>query len=545
MFKNSGLIGINMGIAEEMGKKQREISVSEFFEKNRHLLGYDNKAKATLMIVKEGVDNSLDAAEEARILPEIFVGIKEVGPDQHQITIRDNGPGIVREQIPKIFGTLLYGSKFHRLRQARGQQGLGISCAVLYSQFTTGNPTSVVSSTGDGKTHRYQLKIDVAKNRPIVVETTAEEGRQWHGVEVSFIAECAYRESRQSVLEYLKQTAISNPYADIVFDSPTGRIEFKRGVDRLPPEPCEIMPHMHGVELGVLDRMLASTKARTILSFLTTEFSRLGKTSACEILLKAGITKEEGGKMVPYTKLKPGKLSDEQARAIIEAVKHVKLMRPPTGCLSPLGTDLVKSGLVKELNPEFVTSVTRSPEVYRGWPFQVEAGLAFGGSVQSFSLMRFANRVPLLYQQGICAIAKAVEETDWKRYGLQMNKEIEEPLAIFVHLCSVWVPFTSESKEAIATYERIIKEIKLALQECARDLSLWLSGKRKKAMLSRKKSTFERYAGETAKAIGELTGIQQKDIQNKILNMITNKWGEINGEEAEEDAEGEDQGTGE
>ena len=141
----------------------REISISEFFEKNRHLLGYDNRIKALLIIVKEGVDNALDATEECRILPDIYIKIEELDKEKFKIIIKDNGPGISKKQIPKIFGTLLYGSKFHRLRQSRGQQGLGISCAVLYSQLTTGESTEVVSSTGNGKTHMYKLKIDVKK----------------------------------------------------------------------------------------------------------------------------------------------------------------------------------------------------------------------------------------------------------------------------------------------------------------------------------------------------------------------------------------------
>ena len=525
-----------MGIAEEMGKKQRSISVSEFFEKNRHLLGYDNKAKAMLMIVKEGVDNSLDACEEAAILPDIYVGIREQGPEKYQITIKDNGPGIVKEQIPKIFGKLLYGSKFHRLRQNRGQQGLGISCAVLYSQLTTGVPSVIVSSIGDGKTHMYQLKIDVASNNPVVMETSVTEGEAWHGVSVTFVAECVYRENRQSVLEYVRQTAISNPYANIILDLPSGRTEFKRGVDQLPRQSCEILPHLHGVELGVLTRMLAATESRTMISFLTSEFSRVGKQSACDILLKAGLTKQgPDGRPIPDTKMRPSRVTDEQARKIIEAVKEVKLIRPPTECLSPLGTELIESGLKKELNPEFVAAVSRPPEVYRGWPFQVEVGIAFGGSVQAFDVMRFANRVPLLYQQGICAITKAVEETEWRRYNVQMNREVEDPLVIFAHLCSVWVPFTSESKEAIANYDIIVKEIKLALQECARKLSLWLSGKRKSAMLSRKKSLFERYAAETAGALAVITGASKKDIISDITNLITNKWGQTDdGTEIEE-----------
>ncbi len=537
-----------MSTAEEMGKKQRSISVSEFFEKNRHLLGYDNKAKAMLIIVKEAVDNGLDACEEARILPEMYVGIREVGTEKYEIRIRDNGPGIVREQVPRIFGSLLYGSKFHRLKQTRGQQGLGISCAVLYSQLTTGTPTKIITSTGDGRTHNYQIRIDVAKNKPIVMETSvSEEEPPWHGVEVTFVAEATYRENKQSVLEYVKETAISNPYADIIFDSPNGRVEFKRGVGKLPPESREIMPHIEGVELGVLMRMLQNTDSRTMQSFLTSEFSRLGKQSANEILIKAGITKEAGGQVIADTKLRPSRVSDEQANGIIEAVKDVRLLRPPTDCLSPLGSELIESGLVKELNPEFVAAVTRPPEVYRGWPFQIEVGLAFGGSVQAFNLLRFANRVPLLYQGGVCAMSRSVSETDWRRYGMNVNRgSIEEPLVIFVHIASVWVPFTSESKEAIANYDVIIKEIKLALQEAARKLSVWLSGKRKQAMLSKKKSIFERYARETAHALGLITGAQREEIERQILSIIDEKWEGLDGGEQSEGEDTEDgSGSGE
>lgn len=534
-----------MGIAEDMGRRQRSISVSEFFEKNRHLLGYDNKAKAMLIIVKEAVDNSLDACEEAGILPEIYVSIKQAAEDRFRITVRDNGPGIIKEQVPKIFGSLLYGSKFHRLKQTRGQQGLGVSCAVLYGQLTTGTPTSVVSSTGNGKTHRYQIMIDVGKNKPKIIETIEEESVEWHGVEIIFDVEATYRENKQSVLEYLKQTAISNPFADIVFDSPNGRIEFKRGTDKLPPEPKEIMPHLEGVELGVLMRMLANTKARTVHSFLTSEFSRLGKQSANAILLKAGITRNVGDNVVADTKMRPSRVTDRQARGIIEAARTVKLLRPPTDCLSPLGSELIESGLRKELNPEFTAAVTRSPEVYRGWPFQIEVGLAFGGSVQNFSLLRFANRVPLLYQGGVCAITHAVQETDWKRYGINISHgKIEEPLVVFVHIASVWVPFTSESKEAVANYDIIIKEIKLALQEAARKLSMWLSGRRKQAILSKKKSIFERYAGETASALSVITGEPRDTIEKNLYELINNKWEELNGGKEVEEVGVEDRESG-
>lgn len=499
--------------AQVLSSQAREISISEFFEKNRHLLGYDNKIKALLIIVKEAVDNGLDAAEEAKILPEIYIKVEELEKEKYKIVVRDNGPGIVKKQIPKIFGTLLFGSKFHRLKQSRGQQGLGVSCAVLYSQLTSGEPVEVVSSTGDGRTHRYKLKIDVKKNEPIILAESEEPSKkEWHGVQITFICEGLYREHKQSILEYVKQTAIANPYANIIFDSPSGKMSFKRGVETLPKEPKEIQPHLEGVEIGIFSRMLGDTKARSIASFLTTEFTRLGKTTATEICEKAEID----------TKISPRRVTDGDVVKLVKAVKEVRLIKPPTDVLSPLGAELIQKGLKKEMNPEFLTAISRPPAVYRGWPFQIEVGIAYGGSIQEPKLMRFANRVPLLYQQGDCAITKSVMGVDWKRYGIDADRLPIGPVALFVHICSVWVPFTSESKEAVASYPVIIKEIKLALQEAARKLSLYLSGKRREEYQAERLRIFERYAEETALALEELTGEKAETIKKMIKTIVSN-----------------------
>ncbi len=513
--------------AETMAKEQKEISISQFFEKNRHLLGYDNKIKALLTIVKEGVDNALDATEEAGILPDIYVKVEEIEKEKYKIVIKDNGPGIVKKQIPNIFGKLLYGSKFHSLKQNRGQQGIGISGGVLYSQLTTGKPTKIISSTGDGKDHRFTLKIDVKHNEPKIVENEIIESKEkWHGVQITFVAEGIYREHKQSVMEYMKEVAISNPYANIVFDSPTGRIEFARGVGKLPPKAKEIKPHLYGIEVGILERMRNETKARTVLTFLTSEFTRVGKLSAEEICKRAEID----------SKISPRKLTHDDVVRIVNAIKEVKLSRPPTDCLSPLGSTAVEEGMKKELSPEFVSSLSRPPSVYRGWPFQVEVGIAYGGTITEPILMRFANRVPLLYQSGDCAITKAASQVDWKRYGVPGDKIPEAPVVIFVHFASVWVPFTSESKEAIANYPVIIKEIKLALQDCARRLGLYLSGVRRAERIAQKKQIFERYAEDTAKALGELTGEAEEKIKKTILKIVEERWGEIISEEGEKNA---------
>jgi len=508
--------------------EQREISISQFFEKNKHLLGYDNKLRALLTIIKEGVDNSLDATEEARILADLYIKIEEVDKEKYKVVIKDNGPGILEKHIPNVFGKLLYGSKFHRYRQSRGQQGLGISGCVLYAQLTTGEPTTIISSVGDGKIHKFKLTIDVNKNEPKIVESSVLESKdKWHGVQVTFLALGQYREHKQSVLEYIKQTAVSNPFANITFDSPTGRYVFARGVDKLPVEPKEILPHLYGIEVGVLGRMLQHTSARSVGTFFTSEFSRVGKTSADEICKIAGVDPKNA----------PKKVTHEEVITLVKAAEQVKLSRPPTDCLSPLGHELVIQGLKKEAKPEWVDAISRPPEVYRGWPFQIEVGLAYGGDIKEPTVMRMANRVPLLYMAGDCAITKSVQEVDWRRYGLNNEQMKEAPLIIMVHMCSVWVPFTSESKEAIANYPEIMKEIKLALQDAGRKLASYLSGVRKAQALAERKSIFERYAHETAKSLEELTGEEEKQIKTLIAKMVEKRWGEAiegvveNGEE--------------
>jgi len=428
---------------------------------------------------------------------------------------------------------------------SRGQQGIGISGCVLYSQLTTGEPTVIHSSIGDGKTHKYVLKIDVKTNEPkILEEETTEDGEnKWHGLQITFVAEGTYREHKQGVLEFLKEVAIANPYANLIFDSPNGRMEFKRSANSLPVEAKEIQPHLDGVEVGILSRMLHETKARTCASFFTTEFSRIGQLTAANICKIA----------VVDPKTSPRKITQEEVVKLSKATKEVKLTRPPTDCLSPLGDVLIESGLKKELSPEWISTLSRLPSVYRGWPFQIEVGIAYGGSITEPVVMRFANKVPLLYAQGDCAITKAAMAVDWKRYGVPGDKLPEGPVAIFIHMASVWVPFTSESKEAVSSYDEIIREIKLALQDCARRLSMYLNSMRKAEMIAEKKLTFEKYAYETAVAIEEMTGAPRKKTQETIMKIVELKWGEIiaedqpeengNGsvEEKEEDENGEEE----
>jgi len=521
--------------AVEMGARQREISVSEFFTKNRHLLGFDNPRKALLTCVKEAVDNALDAGEEAGILPEVLVNVEVAAADgapppppsqatRFRISVTDNGPGIVRAQIPPIFAKLLYGSKFHRLRMSRGQQGIGISAAGMYAQLTTGKPVQITSRTGArAAAHYFELQIDTKKNEPRIFENKKIDWEHERGTQVALEIDGRYQKGRASVDEFLEQVAIANPHVRLVYRTPESETkEYPRTIEELPPQPKEIKPHPYGIEFGVLLRMLHDTKSHWLSGFLASEFSRVSSAVAQEICKTA--------KLSPNAK--PRSLRGADAEALYKAIQSTKIMAPPSNCISPIGEKAILHGLYQQIKGDFYTAVTRSPAVYRGNPFIIEAGLAFGkgpdqakpaaeapavplaegeqldGDSELARVIRYANRVPLLYQQSACATFKSVLETSWRNYGVTQSRGAlpAGPMVVFVHMASVWVPFTSESKEAIADYDEIRKEIRLALQECGRRLGVFLRKRERAKTEFRRRNIFELYIEEVAEACARLKG---------------------------------------
>jgi DNA topoisomerase-6 subunit B len=584
--------------AESLAQKQREISVSEFFVKNRHLLGFDNPSKALLTTIKEAVDNSLDACEEAGIVPELLIEVHDLaleagkhdaeltkGEGRFLVVVQDNGPGIVKGQVPKIFGKLLYGSKFHRLKQARGQQGIGISAAAMYGQLTTGKPIRVTSRVGRRKAaHVFDIQLDTRKNEPLVThDETLEEWHQENGTRVELEIVANWQQGQRFVNRYVEHTALANPHATIQYARPVGAgqrasadrpgnetLTFPRATTELPKEAIEIKPHPHGVELGALMLMARESKSRDVRGFLQTTFSRVSAQAAGDILAR-----------VPWGKkpVRPRVLGGNRAMAeeLHKAIAATKLMNPPTNCLSPIGDELMRKGLVSFLNviesegesvdentqldldsagmkparksgtavsappplPDgpaeegverikghnyFIATVTRPPKVYRGNPFQVEVGLAYGGSwpaEKTIELFRFANRVPLLFQRGACGITEAIVRTDWRNYLLSQPKGSLPvgPMALLVHIASVWVPFTSESKEAVAHYPDIIKEIQLAAQECGRKLATFIRKRKAADYQAQRRSIFELYIEEVAAAIGKITGRKPGPIKREFLQV--------------------------
>jgi DNA topoisomerase VI subunit B len=616
--------------AESMAAKQRDISVSEFFAKNRHLLGFDNPRKALLTAVKEAVDNSLDACEEAGIIPEIWVHIEATGPNRYKVGVQDNGPGIVKKQIPLIFGKLLYGSKFHRLRMSRGQQGIGISAAGMYGMLTTGKPVKIISMTSPKKpAHYFEIQIDTRRNMPEIINgkgdgediPAGEKGQQHitdHGIEwvshypvpdqeshhhhavrsgtrVTIELEGRYQRGRGSVDEYLEQTAIANPHVTIHYVDPeSGETTYSRSTTELPPEPVEIKPHPYGIELGQLVTMLKDTSAPSMAQFLTTSFSRVSSGVAQKIC--------ETAKIRP--RANPKRIGRQEADSLYKAIQETKISAPATDCISPIGEPLILKGLHHQLPGEFFCAATRPPAVYRGNPFLIEVGLAYGGASstqkvtldaltdllgesdarslkqfllttfdgvgaagadkilsqarmgtrqspsklkkeeidqlfaamknvnlsenQSMQVLRYANRVPLQFQPAACAITQSVIGTNWRAYGLAQSRGQLPvgPVTVMVHVASVWVPFTSESKEAIASYPEIMKELRLGLQTVGRKLAIYLNRRKRVRQEGERREIFLRYLGEVAHAVAAIKDFgdrPRKDLYGRLVDVAKRK----------------------
>ena len=611
--------------AQKLAAGQRDISVSEFFAKNRHLLGFDSPRKALLTSVKEAVDNSLDACEEAGILPEIWVQIEQAGESgkRYAVSVQDNGPGIVRKQIPLIFGKLLYGSKFHRLRMSRGQQGIGISAAGMYGVLTTGKPVKIISKTSrKDPAHYYELRIDTKTNQPEILngkgagvdvpagkageEMIRKRGIEWvavndleqpidHGTRVTIEMEAKFHRGRGSVEEYLEQTAIANPHARIHFQGPDGSERLlERANHELPPEPKEIKPHPYGVELGRLVTMLQEHPKLTLTQFLNQSFSRVSPTTARKLCDAAKLS----------TRITSGKLGRGEADALYDAIQTTRIPPPATDCVVPIGEQRLLAGLHQVVPGEFFTAATRPPGVYRGNPFVIEAALAYGGAAaarkvslealtelaaesdarslrqflattfggvgteaadkilaeakltprqspaklkksalktlheamkhvnldegQSMNVLRFANRVPLQFQHAACAITQTILSTNWRSYGLSQSRGSlpSGPVTVMVHMASVWVPFTSESKEAIASYPEIQKEVRLALQAVGRKLGMYLRRRLRVAQEGQRRTIFLRYLGEVASAVATINGGNRDKIYEELLLIAKKKTAE-------------------
>jgi DNA topoisomerase-6 subunit B len=519
--------------ASELFNNFQELTPSEFFRKNKQMLGFTGKIRSLTIVFHELITNSLDAAEEAGILPEIKIDLKRIDKDHYMLRHFDNGPGIPEDFLMKVYCTMFAGSKFRNI-QSRGQQGLGCSGCVLLSQMTTGEPARVKSAWDDDgqiKGVDLKFKMDVKKNEGMLLNH-AEYNPKNTGVciELEF-KDVFYSFAEQGAFEYIKRTMIGNPHAKIIFRDPTGhKYIFNRVADVVPILPKEVLPHPRGVTADDLIFMAKHTKKRRFRSLLTNSLSRMSNKRIDEIEELTGIDLNK----------RPKSMRWEEAEKIVKALSKIDFMAPPTSCLIPIGDQQIKGGMKEILKPEFITATTRKPATYRGGvAFIIEAGIAYGGEAghlvnekRKFEIMRFANRVPLSFDQGNCAITEVLKNIDWKRYGL---RDLENtPLTVFVNMTSTQVPYLSVGKQSIAPEPEILHEVRQATMKVARKLQKYLRAKKAKEEEAMRSRIFEDYVPFIIKESATLAETNVPEYQEVLAKVTRRSLAELLGENPNE-----------
>jgi len=516
----------------------KEHSVAEFFKKNKQMLGFSGKTRSLTTIVHEYVTNSLDACEEAGILAQITVKIEEVDREKYRVITEDNGPGIPKKHIGKALGQMLAGTKFHRYMQQRGQQGIGASGCTMYAQITTGKPVKATSFY-DKKMISCEVAVDLKTNSAVLANIVEQEtdGSKCGLVVEGEFADVKYDKSSFGVFEYMKRTAMANPHAQFTLIDPTGEsVTFPRTVGEIPKKAHTVLPHPLGISTNdLLDLAHRDADSTKISVFLQNKFSRISAAKVKEL--------KDALPSVDFEK-KPHELTWSDAEALVKAFTSVKWIAPETDSVIPIGKEQIEKSLQSILAPQFLSVTERPVKIYKGGvPFAVEVAIAYGGHAGrqladkfTSDVMRFANRVPLLFDNSGCAISEAVKEVDWKRYNIK-NFE-EEPITLFINLASVYVPYTSAGKQAISSEEDVFAEIKYAVMEAARDLQRYLSGITRDRDKKERRKAVLRYVGQLSKDVVELAGSgKSADVEKKLMNLIETKYStQIDDDESEIDA---------
>ncbi len=523
----------NVVDADTIFKELKTHSISEFFRKNSQMLGYSGKVRSLTTVVHEYVTNSLDACEEANILPYISVRISEISDSKYSVVVSDNGPGIPEKMMGRVLATVLSGTKFHRYVQQRGQQGIGGSGCTLFSLITTGKPIHVKSGTGKAA-YECDLTIDIKSNKPLITNMAAID-KSFRGLEIyGEFGDVKYENSDHGVYEYLRRTALSNPHATIKLVDPENKsYDFARAVDELPKKPKVTKPHPLGISTNDLIEFAHMSESRKISSFLVDTFSRLSQNKVDEL---RGIVSD-----LDFDK-DPKRMTWDESDRLVKAFKQVKWIAPDLDSLSTIGERQVRATIKNILNPQFMSVIERRPKVFSGGiPFSVEAGIAYGGNAGKETgdgsqgvLIRFANKVPLLFDGSICAITSAVNGVDWKRYGI---KEFDkEPISVMVNVSSIYVPYSGVGKQAVSQEAEIVEEIKLAVMECARELQRYMSGEKNKSIQSSRYNTIMRYVSQLASNLNEITGVKREEIEKDLKSLISSRYKKLLEDEAADNA---------
>ena len=435
-----------MNLAESSKDGFTSISPSEFFYRNRQMAGFANPTQAVYSTVRELVENSLDACENAHRLPNIIVEVNRESSEIVTIKVADNGTGLPYEQVPKAFGTVLYGNKYDQ-RQERGTFGLGVTMAILYGQITTNTPTVIHTKIGPNPGRLYRILIDIQNNTPMIISEDSKK-REYPGTTVTIRLNGNFARAHERVLEYLKLTTISTPHAMIFFQVNDGPREIiGRWIDTIPKLPTISRPHPHVADFEFLNRLVQQYYDKTIREFLIDTFQQVGTQTANRFLKFVSMNPRQ-----PVSSLNP----DELAQLSQALTKYDGFKSPDGTCLNPIGKAAFLQSIHSMFNPTNLSYFHRGPCEWEGNPFIIEGVIAQveGKPTSEPVLYRFANRVPLLYDANEDVLTKVMKQVDWSRYNIYD----EYSSLLFIHICSTKIPYKAAGKQSIDSVPQIEAE---------------------------------------------------------------------------------------
>lgn len=494
----------------------KSISVSKWLSDNISLAGFGNPTKNAVMSVRELVENSLDATEGARILPDINISVKLFEGNIYEVRIADNGIGVPKEYVANAFGKVLFGSKF-TLKQHRGIFGAGGKLVLINSQRETRMPFTIISSTvGSSKIYSFTMEVDINRNEPIVHSVKeVDNSYNWHGTIVKFYSKADFSRALNTIVKYLQLTNVVCPYASIKFTFNDKEVySFKRVTDLMPEVPREVKWHPHGVDAETVRELISSCDKNLKLSdFLVKCFQRVGYNIAKRFLQHYNLED-----------VAIGSLTDYSISKLADYLKDFdEFISPTTECLSVIGEDILRQSLFVRFEPLFVCYSSRKG-VYSGHPFIVECALAYGGKhieklrnseKDSFILYRFANRIPLLYDESSCVLRKVLNDINKNAYRLT-----EEDTVLFVaNLSSTKVPYKTIGKECISdAYENVNHAVKLCYQDVLRKLKEFVIHKKKYEANVKRKSVLKKYLEHISFFVCDTLGKDKINIDEILKN---------------------------
>lgn len=477
-------------------------SSAEYFSKNLQQVGFSSYTKASLTTIKEAIDNSMDACEEAGILPEISVEIERVGPgtaksaDSIRIKVEDNGPGLSIEDVIKVYGEYLASSKFGRGRCSRGQQGIGISAVTTWAQLTHAKGAQVITKTDKmRKAVQCLVEVDIKHNRGTLKEKETIDWDRPHGVSCEFVIDARIQlQGEGGLLAYLNGTTLVNPHLTLrykILDNDW--VEIPRVSEEIPEIPPAASPHPHTVKLGEFIAHSHLFGRIKVSPWLKKGFSRISDGTIKE-LISNGIQKGILNKSVDST-------SEKEFKKVFTTLQKLKLMAPTTKSVMSIGEAGLALSIQRLGKIDFFSVVSRKPTICDFKPVLVEAAVARlaekeGEQEDQVTILRFANRVPLQFDKAACAMTKAVTSVNWRTYGLTQPKNSIPlgPYIIAVSVVSPFIKFKNASKETVDASDELVEELRRTLIQAGQRLSKHIRREAKEADLEKKRQHIELFA---------------------------------------------------